>query len=232
MKIKAFIKMIIDIVMTFLMIACMSGLMSGDLLHEVFGSVMTALFILHIILNWKWYANIFKGKYSVISITWTVINILCLVSLIAQGVSGIVLSNYVFIFLNFESGFSLARKVHLACGYWSLIFVSLHLGLHWSMIAGKIGLNRIKSKIFIWTTRILFVAISIFGIYAFFKNNLLSYMFLKNHFAFFNYEQPRILFYMEYVSIMILFITIGHYSRKILHIVSFIKYRFVTDKTK
>jgi hypothetical protein len=47
MKIKAFIKMIIDIVMTFLMIACMSGLMSGDLLHEVFGSVMTALFILH-----------------------------------------------------------------------------------------------------------------------------------------------------------------------------------------
>ena len=145
MKIKSFIKMIIDIAITLLMIVCMSGLMAGDLLHEVFGSAILVLYLTHNILNWKWYANIFKGKYSAVRSVWKVINILSFVFLIAQGISGIVLSNYVFTFLNIESGFSLTRKVHLACGYWSLIFVSLHLEFHWSMIAAKVGLNKIKS---------------------------------------------------------------------------------------
>ena len=61
MKIKSFVKMIIDIAMTFLMIACMFGLMAGDILHEVFGSAILVLFLTHNTLNWKWYANIFKG---------------------------------------------------------------------------------------------------------------------------------------------------------------------------
>lgn len=130
MKTKPFIKMTIDILMTILMIACLSGLMAGELLHEIFGSVMVLLFLTHNILNWKWYSKIFQGKYSGFRIVWTAINILCLVSLLSQGISGIVLSNYIYEFLNIESGFSLARKVHLASGYWSLIFVSLHIGIH------------------------------------------------------------------------------------------------------
>ena len=214
MKIKSFIKMIIDIAITLLMIVCMSGLMAGDLLHEVFGSAILVLYLTHNILNWKWYANIFKGKYSAVRSVWKVINILSFVFLIAQGISGIVLSNYVFTFLNIESGFSLTRKVHLACGYWSLIFVSLHLEFHWSMIAAKVGLNKIKSKSFIWLVRIIVFIICIFGVYSFISNKLWLYMFLVNHFAFFDFEKPMALFYMEYVCIMILFATVGFYIKR------------------
>ena len=217
MKIKSYVKIIIDILMTFLMIACMSGLMAGELIHEVFGSVMTVLFLLHNILNWKWYANLLKGKCSAFRIVWGLINILSLASLFAQGVSGIVLSNHLYTFFKIEAGFSLARTIHLACGYWSLIFVLLHLGFHWSVIIGKVGLNKITNIFFVWTCRIFTVTICIYGLYAFIKNQLWNYMFLITYFAFFDFEQPMALFYIEYVCIMVLFGTVGFYIKRFLH---------------
>lgn len=42
------------------------------------------------------------------------------------------------------------------------------------------------------------------------------YMFLLNHFAFFDFVKPMALFYMEYVYMMILFANVGFYIKKIL----------------
>jgi len=37
---------------------------TGEVLHEWIGMGMTALVIIHQILNRKWYGAIFKGKYN------------------------------------------------------------------------------------------------------------------------------------------------------------------------
>ncbi len=202
--------------MSVLMLACMSGLLAGDLLHEIFGTVLFVAFIVHNIINWRFYTSLFSGRYNAFRIVQVVINLLCFVCMVLQAVSGIILSSYIFSFLNIQSGFSLARKLHLAFGYWILIFTSIHLGFHWSMIMGKMKWNKVKNQFIVWTLRIVVILISIIGVYYFFKNQLPMYMFLRVHFAFFDFEQPLALFYLQYLAISVFWVTAGFYLKKLL----------------
>lgn len=52
-----------------------------------------------------------------------------------------------------------------------------------------------------------------YGVYALFKNDILSYMFLQKQFVFFNTEQPIILFFIDYIAIMGMWAWISYYFR-------------------
>lgn len=58
------------------------------------------------------------------------------------------------------------------------------------------------------------VFIAGYGVYAFGKNQILSYMFLTTHFVFFDFEKPIGLFFAEYIVIMGLFAFLAHYISK------------------
>jgi hypothetical protein len=57
-------KIIIDILMTVLLLLSMSYLLVGEEMHEWIGSGLFLLFIVHHILNRKWFTTVFKGKYT------------------------------------------------------------------------------------------------------------------------------------------------------------------------
>lgn len=57
------------------------------------------------------------------------------------------------------------------------------------------------------------------GVYAFIKRDLSQYLLLKTHFVFFDFEEPMIFFVLDYLSIMGLFIFIGHYISVLLRII-------------
>lgn len=61
---KSKIKKIIDIVMTILFIILMGYYVTDNKVHEILGTITFILFIIHHILNIKWYKSIFKGKHS------------------------------------------------------------------------------------------------------------------------------------------------------------------------
>ena len=61
-------KRAVDIVMTLLLLFLMSYQVTEQAAHEWLGMGMTALVILHQILNRKWYAALFRGKYGAIRI--------------------------------------------------------------------------------------------------------------------------------------------------------------------
>ena len=52
--------------------------------------------------------------------------------------------------------------------------------------------------------------IAVYGLYAFFKNQFLSYMFLTSSFVFFDFERPAFLFFTEYAAIMGLFVFLAY----------------------
>ncbi|MBO6271051.1 MAG: hypothetical protein J6N19_18130, partial [Clostridium sp.] len=54
------------------------------------------------------------------------------------------------------------------------------------------------------------------GIYAFVNRGFPGYMFLKTLFAYFDYDEPRIVFFADYLAIMILFAVVGYYAGKLL----------------
>ena len=129
-------------------------------------------------------------------------------------ISGIILSNHVFTFLGIESGLGFARVAHLLASHWYFIFMSLHIGLHVEMIAGKIKVPREGlSSIII---RVIFILISLYGIYAFINRGIWRYLILQQQFFFFDLERGYILFALDYISIIILLATVIHYLNKLL----------------
>ena len=184
---KSKIKIAIDILMTVALLLLMAYQVVGDTLHEWFGAGMLVLFIVHNVLNIKWYGALFKGKYKPLRIFGTILNFAVLAAILMLGYSGIVMSRHLFSFLNIRKGMALARSMHLCVSYWGFVLMSLHLGFHWGIIIGlfrKLSKNK-KLPALVWVMRVIAAAVAVYGVVCFIKADILSYMFLKNEFAFF-----------------------------------------------
>lgn len=120
----------LDILMTILMIVVMSYQATGNLFHEVAGVILLILFVVHNILNRKWYKNILKGKYSGFRNMMLIINILTLIGMLTVMGTGIYLSQSVFASLLGMREAYLIRPWHVAAGAWGMILVSSHGGMH------------------------------------------------------------------------------------------------------
>lgn len=60
--------------------------------------------------------------------------------------------------------------------------------------------------------RILALVIAGYGVYAFIRRDIGVYMLFRSHFVFFDYEEPLVFFYLDYIAVMGLFIWIGNYA--------------------
>lgn len=217
MKPKAILKIAIDLIMTVLLLILMAYMLTGQEVHEWLGAGMIVLFITHNVLNFKWYKNLLKGKYTPYRALQTIVNLLVLVSILGLMVSGIMMSGYVFAFLPIRGGMNFARQLHMLASYWGFIFMSFHLGLHWNMIlmmirkAAKAAPAAGTRK---FVLRVIAAMIAAYGLYAFFKHDIGSYLFLTMMFIFFDFEQPPFLFFADYLAIMGLFVVLAHYTAK------------------
>lgn len=211
---KMKLKISIDFIMTVLLLFQMAYMLTGNTLHEWTGAAMLILFILHNALNVKWYGNLLKGRYSWVRIAQTIINLALLLCMAGLMISGMMMSRVVFSFLSIEGGMGFARMLHMAAAYWGFLLMSVHLGLHWKMVMGmvrKVRKEKEASKLNVWILRIPAAVISEFGVYAFIKNNLISYMFFKNQFVFFDMQQTLISFLAEYAAMMVLWACLAYY---------------------
>lgn len=218
MKLKAKLKIILDVIMTLLLLFLMGYQLWGEAAHEWAGSAIFLLFILHNVLNRAWYQNLFRGRYTAMRTAGLMVNALLLTSMICLMVSGIMLSRYVFAFLPIHGGMSTGRKMHMAAAYWGFVLMAVHLGLHWNMILGMskrlIGTEshpRAAKAAFLVGT-----GIACYGLFVFIKRNLLTYMFLRTEFVFLDYEELVFRFYLDYLAMMGLFIYIAHFGSKLL----------------
>ena len=202
------LRMTIDITMTILSIILMGGnyLFPTDIVHEILGVGLFVLWALHIILNRRWYGAIFKGKYNPYRVMQTIINCCILICTIFLMISGIILSNHVFTFLNIQGGLGFARIAHLLASHWYYLFMSLHIGLH----VGRL-FQDITAKII---PRIILALVCAYGIYAFIARGVWKYLILHQQFFFFDLERGYILFAIDYISIIILFATLSHLLAK------------------
>ena len=218
MKTKRIVKIFIDFIMTLLLLLLMARQLTGDTVHEWLGAGMFLLWILHHILNMQWHGHIWKGKYTPFRILQLVVNILLLLAMIGTMVSGIILSREVFAFLPISGGLALARPLHILSAFWGFVLMALHLGLHWNMILGMIrkstGVKTAKPVQIVLRTA--GAGIAVYGLYAFFKNQFLSYMFLTSSFVFFDFERPALLFFTEYAAIMGLFVFLAYDATKVM----------------
>lgn len=95
--------------------------------------------------------------------------------------------------------------------------MSFHLGMHWGMVTGMFGRlsrGRALPGLSVWVLRLAAVLIAGYGLCCFIRKDIVSYMFLKNEFVFFNFEQSMLSVILEYAAMMGFWDFAGFYITK------------------
>lgn len=202
------IRLFTDSGMTLALLLLMSYQLVGEKAHEWIGMAMFLLVIGHHVLNRRWTGNITKGKYTAHRILQTVIVALLALTMIGSMVSGILLSNYIFRFVRIEGVANMARNIHILCAYWGFLLMAVHLGLHWNMML-RILERALPMK---GIAKILGLLIAVYGGYAFYKREIVNYLFLRSHFVFFGPEESLGVFLLDYIAMMGMIVFITYYG--------------------
>ena len=199
------LKRIVDACMTVLLLFLMAYQVTGEALHEWIGIGMTVLVIVHQILNRRWYAAVFKGKYNSYRTVTTAVNILLLLSFVITPLSGMSMSSHAVPFMYGMAPVSLARRMHLAMSHWSFVLMGLHLGLHIPAMAAGM---RLDSKIKTAVSLISCLAAGI-GLFLFLRSGWANYMFFREAFAFLDYEKAGVLIFIENLLMLLFWVFAG-----------------------
>lgn len=219
MKLKQIVKICVDAAMTLGLLFLMGYHLWGDTAHEWAGTGMFALFILHHALNWNWWAGICRGRYTAVRTLQVVIDLFALAAMLGLTVSGVLLSSRMFAFLQIRGHMAFARKLHIAASSWGFVLMSAHLGLHWGMLLGmarRAGKTRLPGKPGSPWPTVLGALTAVYGTAAMVRRDLATYLFLRAEFVFLDFNESKVLFYLDYLSIMGTFIFLSHFTAKLL----------------
>jgi hypothetical protein len=216
MKLTMVVRLVIDLAFTVLLLCALMYRATGDATHEWIGVSVGAVCIAHNTLNWKWYKNIFKGKYNLRRGIITAVNLLLAFAFVTLIITGMLHSRTVLAFLHLP-GDMLIRQIHTTAAYWCLPLIGAHLGLNWGVILNAFrkmlrtnGENRIR-KMVLRVVAIIFVA---FGVWSSFDRDMFSKLFLGFSFDYWPEERPAILFFAANLSIIGLYASTSYYALK------------------
>ena len=191
-------RIIIDVLMYIVFIILMGHHIIENKIHEILGIIMFVLFVIHNILNIKFYKTMFKGKYNLKRFLLTSIDILLLICFIGIIVSSINISSDVFNFMNIQTK-SWGLKLHMLSTSWGFVVMSIHLGVHLNPLLNKVN-TKMKKSTFEYIYYLLFIAFMIYGIYSFIKQNYISDMFVLSPFKVYNFNELPVVFYIHTIS--------------------------------
>ncbi len=137
MKMKAKIKIVVDILMVLGMFGAMNYQIFSGSVHKRISAVLYLLFFLHNILNYRWYKTLFRGKYKPFRVIQTLTNVIVLVSMIVVMYSGVLLAKETASGI-IPAGISPARMLHIVSSYLGAFGMAVHTGLHIKTIRWRV----------------------------------------------------------------------------------------------
>ena len=175
--------------------------------HEIIGVLLIVVWAVHVYANRRWFKAVFRGRYNPYRIMQTVVNCGMLICAVFLAISGVMLSNHVFAFLEIESGASFARMAHLLASHWYFVFIALHIGLHVNVIFSRLGVARIVARScgVVIASRVAVALVSAYGVYAFVERGLWKYLTLQQPFFFMDLERGYVLFFADYIAMIVAF---------------------------
>ena len=205
-------KHIVDVLLSVGLLLLMSYQVTGEAGHEWTGIGMTLLMILHQILNRKWYASLFKGKYTPLRIVQTLINFGLVICFVLTALCGVNMSVHAVPFLSEFMRASLGRRLHLTLSHWCFVLMGLHLGLHVPAMLHHVKDQRVRRAGFG-----LSILAAGAGLWLLFRNNYPAYLFYQVPFAFIDYDKAVPLVLLEALLIAFFWVLIGAQLPKLLN---------------
>lgn len=196
------VKRTVDVCITAVLLCLMSYQVMGETLHEWGGIAMTALFIVHHALNYRWCLSLFKGGYNAFRAVTVAVNALLFLSFALTALCGMAMSSHAVPFLYGFLPVSFARRFHLAASYWTFVLTGVHLGLHIPAMIRPKGRARTAALA-------LGGAAAAAGLWLFIANGIPRYIFFLTPFAFFDYSKPAALVFAENLLMLSAFACLG-----------------------
>lgn len=209
---------LLDAILFVLFVEELSFYYLPKILHEILGVIMGAAIILHIFINRRRVVNLFRN-ISPRKIFITEVNIMLIICVLLIIPTGICMSNHLF-----PDAVSPAvrrnmtiHNLHLSAPYAMMIFVGMHIGLHWQELRQKL-LNFFGAEEFYSRRRNFLRGIVFFmsavGVVGLFLNRFVDRFFMKHVFATPATDLPLALFILLIVCGIIFFVMVTYFLDK------------------
>lgn len=180
--------------------------------HELIGTTMFALLFLHNVFNRRWYGGLPKTRREPRQLTTMFLNLSLLMTMVALLTTSVLISQS--LFSSLAVGGATARDVHILAAYWAMIIISIHLGMHWSIvmnvIRGLSGLSNPNIAVTILLRTAAFVAAA-HGVYNSFELDIGSRLLLIPTMQFWDFNEDTLGFFLHHGSVIALYVCLGHY---------------------
>ena len=200
---------IVDAALAGLLVAVMATALVQEAPHEYLGMALFAAAAAHAILNRRRFKALLHGRRNAVGVVSIVVIVSLAICFVGQLASALVLSKFAFGFLPALPGASIARRVHMLCSYWGFALAFAHAGLHMRVLGRLMHIAGARRALgapryAVWAARLLFAAVSCFGVYSFAKLHFGTYLLGGVQFAFADYGAPIASSLASYASIAVL----------------------------
>ncbi len=207
-------RLLLAFVAASLLLVSLAYYLTDNLAHEVIGSTMFALVIVHNLLHRRWYAAIPRTARHPRARLNLVVTLVLLAAMLTLLVTSVLISNTLFAFLSLELNFT-TRQLHVFAAYLVVIVVGIHLGFRWPTI-----LNAVRHRLKLtaraaWSilgVRLVALATALQGIDSSFELAIGTKLMLEPSMDWWDFEASVAGFFLHIVAVMSLYATVTYYG--------------------
>lgn len=127
------LRLALDLIAAGLLVFGLSYWWLGNVAHELAGTAMFLLIIVHNMFNRRWYGAIARTYPQPRSLFNIAATGLLAIAMLVLLLTSILISSALSGIMSAYGGFTV-RQIHTLAAYWALIIVAVHLGLRWPVI--------------------------------------------------------------------------------------------------
>ncbi len=208
------LRLFLDFLAICLVIACLGYWWLDNLSHELFGTALFILVIIHNVFNRRWYGRVSKDRRDAVRI-FNILTVICLATaMLIILVTSLLISRDIFYFMSLDGAFAI-REIHMFAGYWLLLIIAIHLGTRWTVamavFRGMFGVQK-RSLFRACLARTTGLAIAAWGVKSSFEMAFGSKLMLTYTLDMWDFTESTLGFFLNYGSIVGLYASITHYS--------------------
>lgn len=212
-------RLVLDGLAAGLMLFAFAYFWQGNLAHELAGTGIFLLLVIHNVFHRRWFATLARaprekrGRFN-IALTSTLLG-----GMLALLVTSPMISETLFPGLRLDDDFTV-RQIHAGIAYWLLIVVAIHLGLRWPLLMavsrkllGIEGSNALRTALL----RSLAFGIALQGVRSALALNLQARLFFQMSLDWWNFEESVAGFFGHCMAVAGLCMFLTYYAMQWLH---------------
>lgn len=214
MKKTFLLRLTLDLLAAGLLLFGLSYWWLGNTAHELAGTLLFLLVIVHNLCNRHWYGAVANTGRQARGLFDLAITGALLVAMLALLVTSVLISHALSGLLSAYGGFTI-RQIHTLAAYWVLVIVSIHLGLRWPMLMGVArklaGITR-PNVARTLALRTVAIALAIHGFWSSFELAIGTKLAMRMTLDWWNFEASVAGFFIHCIAIASLYISATYYA--------------------